>query len=219
MAYVFNTPHGCVISKPEKQQQIALNLSEWMGLSQIHEKITAFMTGVSRDTSQYWNLPHANARGGSVDVRVTLSSFEGNCYTNIRVYVDGKPCKQGVTLNASNWASIQTSLGYSAEATLGREVYTHMLRELLAETMRSGCMGCEKGWGGQKDHDCLRDPGQTLRTLTPVDAHEYIVTLALKAKEKRHVLERPLECYVLCHNFLREDIEKELLSETSNYAS
>ena len=165
MAYVTISPIGCVISKIDKQQQIALNPAEWMGLTGIHEHVTAFMTGRATDASKYWCLPHGGACEQHVCVRVTLSHFEGGCYTNIRVYVDDKPSRQGVTLNAANWTNVQTALGFSPEAQLGREVYAKMLGHMLAEKLETACEGCAQGWGSQKDHQCLTDPGMVERIL------------------------------------------------------
>ena len=102
MAYVSFTPHGCVISKPEKQQQIALCLPEWMGLSEIHPHVASFMAGHSRGPDKFWKLPDGGFRNDHrVEARVTLNHFEGGNYVNVRVYVEGKPTKQGVTLNLS----------------------------------------------------------------------------------------------------------------------
>ena len=216
MAYVSCTPHGCVISKPDKQQQIALSLSEWMGLSEIHERVSSFMAGHSQDSTQFWKLPPSGSRDANVEVRVTLNHFEGGCYVNIRVYVDSKPSRQGVTLNNANWTSIQTALGYSAESSLGREVYSRMLRELLAARVKTKCPGCQKGTSDlqPQPHQCVTDPSlvrRCLESLPPVDQFDYTVELAKRAHERRHRLEQPAACYDMCANFLRNAIEEELL--------
>lgn len=219
MAYVSVNPHGCVISKPDKCQQIALNKSEWMGLGEIREKVSAFMAGRSPDESQYWCLPHGGDKDANVCTRVTLSTFSGGRYVNIRVYVSDKPSKQGVTLNASNWASMQTGLGYSPEASLGRQVYTQMLKEMVTARAQAKCEGCQKNWSSQRDHECLVNSelmGQEFPKMPPVDEFTYVVELAHLARDRRHYLERPLECYSLCAHLLRDSIEAEI-AESARY--
>lgn len=216
MAYVSCTPHGCVISKPDKQQQVALCLAEWMGLSEIHQHVSSFMAGHSRDADDFWKLPNSGSRDPRVEVRVTLNHFEGGQYVNIRVYVDGKPSKQGVTLNSANWASIQTALGYSAEAVLAKEVYTRMLKELLSATVRIRCPGCQQKAGMPgPPAQCSHDPEllrRCIQSMPPVDQYDYTVELAKKAHEMRHRLELPAACYDMCANFLRHAVEEELLT-------
>ena len=213
MAYVSCTPHGCVISKPHKQQQVALCLAEWMGLSEIQQHVSSFLAGHSRDFDRFWKLPNSGRRDDRVEVRVTLNQFEGGNYVNIRTYVDGKPTKQGVTLNSSNWATIQTPLGYSAEAAIGKEVYTRMLKELLAAAVKTKCPGCQQK--GSLEHQCSHDQQllrRCLQSLPPVDHYDYTVELAKRAHEMRYKLEQPWACYDMCSNFLRQAIEEELTS-------
>ena len=215
MAFVTISPLGCVISKTEKQQQVSLNHTEWMGLAEIHQHVDAFMTGRATDASRYWCLPHGGAREQHVRVRVTLSHFEGGCYTNIRVYVDNKPSRQGVTLNNSNWASVQTALGFNAEAKLGRRVFTTMLTGMLRDALVSSCEGCAKGWSSQKDHQCVMEPDiadRLLRELRPVDECSFTVELAQAAQKRSMVLERPHDCYMVCQHFLLDAIIDEVSS-------
>ena len=143
--------------------------------------------------------------------------WEGGRYINIRVYVDNNPSKQGVTLSVSQWASVKTALGMDCggESALGREVYMKMLREMVSSRVQDRCEGCEKGWSGQKDHACLMDRHllrEEMARLPPMDVPAYVVELATLARERGHVLERPLECYNLCANFLRQDLEDEVVS-------
>ena len=222
MAYVSVNPYGVVISKPEKSQQIVLNKSEWMAMADLREKITVYMSGRTPDDhDQYWCLPDGGQKDDSdVCTRVTLSPYNGGRYLNIRVYVNEKPTRQGVTLSASNWASLQTGLGFSQEASLGRQIYTKMLRDMVTMRVQAKCEGCQQNWSSQRDHQCLINNQlmrQEFAKLPPVDECAYVVELARLAQEKRHYLERPMECYSLCANMLRNDIEGEIL-ESARYA-
>ena len=40
---------------------------------------------------------------------------------------------------------------------------------------------------------------------------DFVVQLAMAAREVGHRLERPMECYQLCSNFLHQTIEEELV--------
>lgn len=216
MAYASCTPIGCVIGRADRdKQQLALTKVEWYSLTQIHHEISQFLTGSSLDTGKTWTLPEDGSRTGGTEVRVSFAIFPVGRFVDLRVFASDKPTKQGVSLNEAHWRCVQTALGYSEEARLGRAVYTALLKASVVELREEQCEGCCKGWGSQKDHACTRDPTLTrhvLATLTPVvDPYQYAVELAQRARDARHLLERPKECYDLCSNFLRADIEAELV--------
>lgn len=208
MAYLTFTSHGCVVSKPDKQQQIALSHSQWDSLCSLRDPITAFLTVRPDAVCRYWCLPSSLENGGRASVRVTLSRYEGGSYVNLRVYMDDQPTKQGVVLNLSNWLSLGCALGESEEASMGREVYRSLLRE--SASSRSPCEGCVKGWESQRDHDCATGsrlfPKELLAELPPVSAYDFAVELAILGRIRECKIERPLECYEMCTRFHHESI-------------
>lgn len=215
MACVSLSSLGCVITKHDKQQQIGLTRPEWRALVAIAEPVSAFMAGRNIQAARFWVLPHDGDREDRVRIRVTLNPYEGARFVDIRLYVDDKPSKQGVTLNGTNWASVQTALGTSAEAYLAKRTYAAMLKCLMKEKMATACEGCAGNWSSQRDHACMMNPELRTRALSelpPMNEQTFIVELAVAAKREGIRLERPHECYQLCHHFLHEDIKSELLS-------
>lgn len=210
MACVTTTPYGCLITKPDKQQQISLNLSEWDALRAIQDKVSDLWTNPQADVSQYWDLPHGDSKPSNVTVRVGGSSWCGERYVNIRVYVNDNPTKQGVTLSAANWFGVKSGLGFGSEAEMARQVYTGMLGEMGARAAKSKCEGCKRERPSQRDHECTTVTRELLSSIPPVDPYDFIVELAMLSRERGHRLERPLECYTACSTFLRADIEAEL---------
>lgn len=212
MACVTSTPYGCTITRPDKQQQISLSRAEWNGLAGLRNKITAYLSNPHRDVPppQHWDLPHTGSRPSGTVVRVNPSIWNGECYVNIRVYVNDTPTKQGVTLSSANWFGIESGLGFSVEAQLARQVYTSMLSEMGARAAKAKCEGCARDRPSQRDHECLTITRGLLSSLPPVNPCDFAVELAILSRERGHVMERPKDCYDVCSNFLKEDIVSEL---------
>lgn len=215
MAYVSILPHGVVLTKTEKQQQVWLSYLEWEAFCTLRETVDPYMKGECPMNEHYWNLPAESGRDDDVMVRVVYNRFEGGCYLHVRVHVNGTPTKQGVMLNKSNWHSIRTAMGAGREASLGREIYMYLLKEQVSKSRL--CDGCQNGWGSQRDHTCMMgdDPltFDMARKLPPVDCKRFIAELASLAQSRDHVLERPLDCYRLYTNFLHSDTLKELVMD------
>lgn len=212
MACVTSTPYGCTITRPDKQQQISLSRAEWNGLASVRGKISACLADPHRDvpSPQHWDLPHDGSRPPHTVVRVNPSIWNGECYVNIRVYVNGTPTKQGVTLSASNWFGVESGLGFSVEAQLARQVYISMLSEMGVRAAKAKCEGCARDRPSQRDHECLTITRGLFASLPPVNPQDFVVELAILSRERGHKLERPMECYDACSNFLRDDIVAEL---------
>jgi hypothetical protein len=215
MAFISLLPHGVVVTKAEKQQQLWLSYLEWEAFCNLRESIDPYMKGECPMNEHYWNLPHESSRDDDVNVRAVYNRFEGGCYLHLRVYVNSTPTKQGVMFNRSNWHSIQTAMGVGKEVTLAREVYMYLLKEQVTKSRL--CEGCENGWGSQRDHTCMMgDEPLTFdmaRKLPPVDIKRFIAELANVAKNRDHILERPVDCYRLHANFLHGDMLKQLVLE------
>ena len=213
MTYVHVHPHGCIVSRADKQQQIALTKSEWSRLSGVEPLITSFMCGVTKNESLYWTL--SKSQGGKVETRVTLNLFNGLPFVNLRVWIDSQPSKQGVALGTAQWASIKSALGCNDEGSMGREVYTTMLREKLSELRTTTCEGCIQSWPSQTDHECLMNKYSLTKRLLDdgpvVDPYAFVVRFAEKASEKLHRLERPMEAYDSCALHMRELVEEDIL--------
>ena len=221
MAFVQAHEHGFTISRPEKQQQIGLTLGEWRRLSILTDKITAFMSRVSRDEDQWYSLLDPDSpRIGSVEPRVTLNYFNGVPYCNIRMYADGNPSKQGVTLNEIQWTSLHASLGLGAEVNIARDVYESILRELVVAARQKMCEGCREGWSSQKDHECLSMSGgrlltsRVLATRPGVNLFEFQYQVCAKAREREVSMKMSLtELYGLCNTHFRAEMEDCLLAD------
>ena len=206
-------PHGYVISKPEKQQQVSLNKSEWSRLSALDEEIGDFFESRGMEGAQkWWSL----SGPGRIETRVVLTVFNAEPFLNIRVYMDGGPTKQGVTLAASQWSLLRASLGFNTEAKAGMEVYKDMMAEMVSEMITAKCQGCELSWSSQRDHECLMDrpakvdailAGETRPTIDP---HQFTARLAEKARVGKWLLEQPFEVYQSCTFFMRSKIDEEI---------
>ena len=178
-------------------------------MAALEETISRYMRGDQTDEVQSWTL----SEPGRTETRVTLSWFKESPFCNIRVFVEDKASKQGVTLNESHWSSLRTILGCGDEIKLGRELYAEMLNDLIRDLRSTRCEGCVRDWPSQKDHECLQ--GLTLRIIAEkpsVDPFEFQFKLAEKARDKRLRLSNPSEIYEVCATLLRSSIEQELTS-------
>ena len=126
------------------------------------------------------------------------------------MYVNGTPTKQGVTLSASNWFGVESGLGFSVEAQLACQVYTVMLSEMGARAAKAKCEGCVRDRPSQRDHECFTITHGLLSSLPLVNLQNFVMELAVLSRERGHKLERPMECYDACSNFLRDNIVTEL---------
>lgn len=228
MAYVQCHPHGLIIARPDKQQQVFLNRNEWSRLVTRSRAVTDFMAGspIDRgtadgvssgsDNSVWWHLSDG---GGSekTRIRLSLSVFHDAPYCNIRVYVGDTASKQGVTLNQSQWHTVRGVLGTDAETDTAREVFTEMLRECLLEGMGASCEGCARDWPSQHDHACLQEKNtlavKVLAARPCVNPYEFQTRLAEKASTRKIALHRPADAYTVCNTMLRADVEAALLAE------
>lgn len=213
MAYVTLTPQCCILSRPDKQQQICLNLCEWKALGAIVKDVTDTFCGSFSEGSRQWDLPHGEERTSSMVTRVCVGRYQDGHYVNIRVHVGDTPTKQGVTLNQAQWLGVKSSLGYCAEGSLARTVYARMVTRMARSSLVDHCEGCVRNLPSQLDHDCLTRVITTrlLSSLPPVNLFDFVVDMATASREIGHKLERPTECYMLCSHFLRQTIEEELI--------
>lgn len=224
MAYVQTHEHGCVISRPDRNQQICLSLGEWRRLGALSGRITAFMGGACQDVEQGWSLSNPDCSQASpAEVRVTLSCYNSAPYCNIRMYTTGdqKPTKQGVTVNLAQWTSLSASLGEGDEVRAARETYEALLRELVLAGREKLCEGCREHWPSQKDHECLEVSGgrqltqRVLSSKPPVNVCEFQYRLSETARDRGLALRMGMsELYGLCRTYFRADMEDSLMADS-----
>ena len=146
---------------------------------------------------------------------LTVSPYNNRNLVSIRIYANGQPTRQGITMGAVNFEYLRNFLPTSAEFVLGRAEYKSLVWQQVMEKQRKDCEGCRLECGGQRDHDCLKPPSNTSALLgcTGVDPYSFQLALATKALERKVILIRPSTVYKLLHYHYRDEIEKEVIAE------
>jgi hypothetical protein len=218
MAVVHLVGRGFLISRPDKSQQISLSREAWHKLASHDKQITNYLCGHAPHEGNECALD-LQIIGKSV-LKAVLSIYDGAPYLNIRVFVDGQPTRQGVVLGLNHWTSVRTCLGYDTEARIAKDVFTTMLREKLEAMKSTKCEGCDRAYASQVDHECLMDASRFLRKLMAerpaLEPGEFCVRLAERCRALSHGMEYGMLNYRLCNEYLRAEIERELLESECN---
>lgn len=234
--------HGsyCSITRkaPDGMQQIVLSRTEWLKLCTLSSKVSEYMEHNSADEEskkkkkkeeEHWTLTPEKGAGlvsgqpwKKVVTKLTLTDYKGSPYCNVRVYVNGTPSKQGVTLNVTEWFSVRNRLNNEAgsEVHLAEKVYRKLLTEAITQAIPDRCVGCKESWPSQADHECIMNRGSLIQRLGErpegigVSIYKFQLELASLAKDRHLMLETaPSDLFDICNHLLRPDIVEALCKE------
>ena len=146
---------------------------------------------------------------------LTVSPYNNRNLLSVRIYANGQPTRQGVTMGAANFVYLRGFLTTSPEYVLGREAYKSLLYEQVHEQHKKRCEGCRLDCGGQRDHTCLQPISHAVELLngTGVDPFDFQLTLAKRASDRKVFLAHPHTIYKMLHYHHRAEIEREIAAE------
>ena len=149
------------------------------------------------------------------ELLLTVSPYNNRNLVSIRIYANGQPTRQGVTMGAPNFTYLRNFLTTGTEFELGRLEYKSLVWQQVLEQRRRDCDGCRLDRGSQRDHQCLSPPTKATALLgcTGVDPYSFQLALATKAQDRKVVLYRPSAVYKLLHFHYRAEIESEVITE------
>ena len=128
---------------------------------------------------------------------LTVSPYNNRNLVSIRIYANGQPTRQGITMGAVNFNYLRNFLHTSAEFVLGCAAGDGE----TAERLRGLSVGMR------------RSARSRLLGCTGVDPYSFQLALATKALERKVVLVHPLTVYKLLYFHYRDEIEKEIVAE------
>ena len=146
---------------------------------------------------------------------LTVSPYNNRNLVSVRIYANGQPTRQGVTMGAVNFLYLRSFLTTSPEFALGREEYKSLVYQQVHEKHKRECEGCRLDCGAQRDHTCLKPPSHVTALLggTGVDPYSFQVALATRAAERKVFLTHPHTVYKLLHYHYRDEIERDIAAE------
>lgn len=190
-----------LLCRYDRNQQLFFPRESWLALLALK---TDIQSNIENKKEQKFPL------GNSLFIATNV--YQDNVYTNLRVWWNNQPTKQGLVLNEAEWKHFFNFLKFDKEATLAQDVLENMLITDINAFIKDTCEGCTRQYASQLDHACLMDSLGTARRCVndiyeKLNVYDFIRKLSEKGMETHTVIKKPYDTFKIIKAVKEDEIK------------